>query len=112
MFEWVLYYRFDAATFGLTLLVVAIALHVRLRRKHGRGIPTASWFALVFLLAATAIAPELAGEHERMRLRDMLSGIAPTYAQELTLMGHSKITEQTSPEDPAYLAMIEAQKRW
>ncbi len=112
MFEWILSYRFDAASFGLALMIVAVTLHLRLRRKHGRGMPKAAWAALVILLAATAVAPELSGEHERMRLRDMLSGIAPTYAQELSLMGHSKITEETSPEDPAYLTMIEAQKRW
>jgi hypothetical protein len=112
MFECILNYRVDAISFGLMLLIVATALHVRLRRKHGRGMPPASWIALVVLLAATAIAPELAGEHERMRLRDMLSGIAPTYAQELSLMGHAGITEQTSADDPAYLTMIEAQKRW
>jgi signal transduction histidine kinase len=112
MFEWVLNYRLDAASFALMLVIVALTLHLRLQRKHGRGMPRASWAGLVLLLVATAFAPELAGEHERMRLRDMLSGIAPTYAQELALMGHAKITEQTSPDDPAFLAMIEAQKRW
>jgi signal transduction histidine kinase len=112
MFEWVLNYRFDAVSFALMLVIVALTLHLRLQRKHGRGMPKASWVGLVLLLVATGFAPELAGEHERMRLRDMLSGIAPTYAQELALMGHAKITEQTSPDDPAFLAMIEAQKRW
>jgi signal transduction histidine kinase len=42
----------------------------------------------------------------------MLEGFPPTYAQEVERMGHAGITTNTSPNDPAYLAIIAAQLRW
>ena len=41
-----------------------------------------------------------------------IQGLAPTYADELRSMGHSKITLDTQPDDPLYLKMIDKQIRW
>ena len=49
---------------------------------------------------------------EADRLRDTLEGFAPTYAAEMQLLGHAKITFDTPADDPGYLALIAAQKRW
>ncbi len=38
--------------------------------------------------------------------------MAPTYALELELMGHANLDLRTRLDDPRYLAMIEAEKRW
>ena len=55
---------------------------------------------------------EEAGQRERGRIETMVGGMAPTYAQALQAMGHAKIAPGTAPDDPAYLAMIEAEKNW
>jgi len=49
---------------------------------------------------------------EHQQIREMISSMAPTYAQELELMGHSLINEKTAPNDPLYLSMINAEIRW
>src|SRR5687767_2588985 len=72
----------------------------------------AGWLALLTTLAAGWFFTEAAGRKERLRMQQMVEGFAPTYARELERMGHAGISLQTPPEDPAYLAMIEAEKRW
>lgn len=49
---------------------------------------------------------------ERRRIQSSIGNQAQIYAKELERMGHSKINENTAPDDPSYLAMIEAEKRW
>ncbi len=49
---------------------------------------------------------------ELERMQAMVEGFAPTYAQELGMMGHEEITLATSPDNPRYWRMIAAQKRW
>ncbi len=51
-------------------------------------------------------------QHEVERIRMMLSGIAPTYATEVAMLGHAGIELNTDPNDPTYIRIIEAQKRW
>lgn len=53
-----------------------------------------------------------ADRREREHLRRMVEGFAPTYAQELERMGHALITIDTPPDDPRYLALIDAEVRW
>ncbi len=48
----------------------------------------------------------------RTQIESMVEGYGPTYAQELSLMGHERLSDKTTPADPDYLKMIEAQKRW
>jgi hypothetical protein len=42
----------------------------------------------------------------------MLQGLAPTFANEMEMMGLLKLGTDTRPDDPAYLRILEAQKRW
>src|SRR5215207_3119543 len=83
------------------------------RENRGRtGVRPAAWTALVVLVAGAAVVAEHNGRLEADRLRDTLEGFAPTYAQELERMGHARVSWDTPPDDPAYLAMIDAQRRW
>ena len=68
--------------------------------------------ALSALLLGSLLATYYAGENERMHLRDMLQGLAPTYANEMEVMGLRNLGTDTRPDDPTYLRIIEAQKRW
>src|SRR5690606_35274113 len=53
-----------------------------------------------------------AGNREAARLTQMLTGFAPTYAQELEQLGIADVTLETPADDPTYLRLIEAQIRW
>jgi hypothetical protein len=84
-----------------------------LRRKQPRArLSRAFWLALVALLVAGRFYVEEAGRRPQQRLITLLEGIAPTYAEELTRMGHAELEIETAANDPRYLTMIEALKRW
>jgi len=84
-----------------------------LRRRVASGrLPGWAGPSLAVLLVAGWFAVKGAGEAEQERIKGFLQGVAPTYAQELERMGHAKLTLATPADDPAYLAMIEAEKRW
>ncbi|MBB3209604.1 signal transduction histidine kinase/DNA-binding response OmpR family regulator/HPt (histidine-containing phosphotransfer) domain-containing protein [Rhodopirellula rubra] len=71
-----------------------------------------SFFVLVATLAVGYVLVEWVDRLQRQILREQLIGIAPTYAIELQELGHAAITPETPADDPQYLRMIEAQKRW
>ena len=71
-----------------------------------------SLLVIVATLILGCVLVEWVDGLERELLREQLIGIAPTYAIELEQMGHASITLDTPADDPRYLQMIEAQKRW
>ena len=112
MLRLVLDYQLDVIGFAGVLVGAAALVHVWLRGRHEAGLGPRTW-ALIGAIATNGAAAALwAGSLEQSRLREMLQGIAPTYAQELELMGHAAVTLDTPADDPAYLAMIAAQIRW
>jgi signal transduction histidine kinase len=112
MLRHVLDYQLDVAAFALMLFASAGGLHVWLRRRQGVGFGVPTWGLLGLIVATGALAAGFAGHHESNRLRDMLQGIAPTYAQELERMGHAGVVLDTPADDPRYLSMIDAEIRW
>ena len=54
----------------------------------------------------------LNGEAERDRIRFMLQGVAPAYAESMVALGLQRLTPSTLPDDPTYLGIIDIQKRW
>ena len=72
----------------------------------------AVWMLAGAILGAGWWLVEDAGRRERGRIEAMVGGMAPTYAQALQAMGHAQIAPGTPPDDPAYLAMIQAEKNW
>ena len=71
-----------------------------------------TWGLVLTVLGSGWFLVEGAARRERDRLRQMVEGYAPTYAQELARIGHQEITLKTSPDDPKYWRMIQAEKRW
>ncbi len=111
--EWVINYGADGAIFSTLLWAAALISHRWLRKRYcTTGLRLRFWLTLVALTCAGVYTAFLSGENERNRLREAVSGIAPTYAQELQLMGHSKITLETPADDPAYLKLVNAEIRW
>ncbi len=82
------------------------------RRAQPGGLPRWTWPVGAVVLAAGWLLVAAGGEAEHARIRSFLQGVAPTYAQELERMGHAGMAVTTAPDDPVYLAMVEAQKRW
>jgi signal transduction histidine kinase len=103
----------DYAIFAFAVLLGFAGLHLWLHRAgHEPALPLKRWLVLVSLLAAGWLWTDGAGRSARERIREMLEGLPPTYAQEIERMGHAQLTTETSPADPAYLALIAAQIRW
>lgn len=94
------------------VLVFAV-LHRWLWRGRAKGVVVpVMWLIVLTVLGSGWFLLEGAAQRERDRLRQMVEGYAPTYAQELGRIGHQEITLKTSPDDPKYWRMIEAEKRW
>lgn len=103
----------DYIIFVLASLSLFGVLHAWLHRRSPRGrLPRFVWPVAIALLVGGWFLVDAGGRWESRRIREFMQGVAPTYAQELMRMGHAKITLQTRPDDPAYLEMIEATKRW
>lgn len=71
-----------------------------------------AWAFLLIVLVPGWFYVEAAGARASGELERLISAMAPTYARELELMGHAGIGDRTARDDPRYLAMIEAEKRW
>jgi signal transduction histidine kinase len=112
MLQFILDHRLDVCAFAVVAILLTISAHVWLKKRHQTRIGWLTFFLLLIVLGLGTVAAELAGDHERNRLRDMLQGIAPTYAQELERMGHYQINLDTKPDDPLYLSMINSEIRW
>ncbi len=101
----------------LLMLCVSIAIVAIARRLVGRN-PEPSALralhraALLLLPIAGAIGADLAGHTEQARLQQLVEGFAPTYAQVMAELGCTDLTVDVAPDDPRYLRLIDAQKRW
>ncbi len=96
---------------GVTLFGFGVVEWV-LRRWRGAAFAWLVWVLLVVVLGGGWWAAQRACDEMRMHLARLLNILAPTYAEEMARMGHDKITLETKPDDPRYLEMIEALKRW
>ncbi|MFH1499854.1 MAG: PAS domain S-box protein [Verrucomicrobiota bacterium] len=103
----------DYATFALVCAALFVVIEVWLRRRREPGrLPPGVWPLLAVLLISGFFVVRAGGRAEQARIRDFLQGVAPTYAREIELLGHASIGLETSPDDPVYLAILEAMRRW
>lgn len=113
MLELLLHYRLDLLSFAV-LSLFAMAWLDRWLRARGKSVRVSlrAWGLLIAIILLAAALTERSGGREASRLMRMVEGIAPTYARELSLMGHASLPMNVAPDDPNYLRMIEAEKRW
>ena len=71
---------------------------LRRRRAASRAPLALAWGLTALVLVAGSFVVNEAGETERGHLRDMLQGIAPTYAAEMQQLGHARVTFDTPPD--------------
>ncbi len=103
----------DYAVFSIIVVLATTATWICLRRL-GIASLRLGWLAipvLVFVVPGL-VAIRAAGEAERMRLIETVEGFLPVYAHELEVLGHARIRADTPADDPTYLRLIEAEKRW
>ncbi|MBW8782439.1 MAG: response regulator [Verrucomicrobia bacterium] len=111
--SFILNYRIDTVVFCV-LAILILWLGTRFMRHKQRGL---RFPPFVFALAAALTAggawfAEFSGNLERAQIRQLVSGLAPTFANEMEMLGHAKISLQTPPDDPLYLTLIEREKTW
>lgn len=112
MFGWMAENR-DYLLFVLACTTLFGLLEWWLRWRSPRGsLSPVAWPLLGALLITGWYLVEEGGRAESRRIQDFLQGVAPTYAQELSRMGHANLRPDTPPDDVNYLRMIEATKRW
>ena len=89
-------------------------LSVRGLSPQIRAVPHPRWLipVMVALVFAGLGGSWLNGEAERGRIRSMLQGVAPAYADSMVALGLQRLTPSTAPDDAAYLGIIDIQKRW
>ena len=103
----------DYVCFALLGLAAFAALHLWRRRGGSRmGVPGFAWALVLALLLGGGYLTGQMGDDAQARVTRAVLGFAPTYAQEIERMGHARLTLATPPDDPSYLAIIEAEKRW
>ncbi len=103
----------DYLAFCAAAAAMFAGLHLWLRRRqHGFGLPPAVALTVVLLLALGAAAVERLEAHTVERLQRAIAGLAPTYAVEVERLGHAQVGRDTPADDPTYLSIIEAEKRW
>lgn len=100
------------------LLLVAAAVGVAaflqrwLAKKGVLYGPAPIWFILAALLISGWFFTNYASDREKSRIRQLMDGFPPTYAVELERLNHAAVSALTKPDDPTYLQLVEAEKRW
>ena len=109
----ILAWRLDSVLFLASALVALIVSLVVIRRKHAIHTQHPLTLLLITGIIAAGLAwTEANDRRERTQIRQMVSGLAPTFAHELTALGHASVTLDTPADDPRYLEMIEREKAW
>jgi hypothetical protein len=98
------------ATFSVGILLLLWQLLPRL--AHGARLPRITWVVVTLVLVGGWFRVHSAGRQEVERIQRLFETIAPTYAAELAHLGHERITLELPPDNPTYVACIEAAKRW
>jgi signal transduction histidine kinase len=98
--------------FAGVAVVLTVGVHWWLRRRFRRGVPLSVHLTLLLVLVAGLnFTGHRLCETKEFLVRQ-INGLAPTFALEIQRMGHERLTLEADPQDPLYLRIIEAQKRW
>jgi len=103
----------DYAVFvGATLLVFGATAWMLARTRQGARLPGFIWLLTGLVLIGGWWRVRDASENESQKLVRRIKAMMPTYARELSRMGHAKITLETSPDDPLYQKLLQVQREW
>ncbi|HTN75286.1 MAG TPA: ATP-binding protein, partial [Pirellulaceae bacterium] len=82
------------------------------RAQHHRVALLLGWQFLAVVLVPGWYLVQASGEQEADRLRRLIAGYAPIYAEELERLGHARLPDNPSADDPLYLTLLQMEKRW
>ncbi len=103
----------DYLAFIAGVILAGLCLEVWLRKsRHRAKLSVPAWLLTIAILIGGWLTVQAATERERTRMHTLIFGFAPTYAVAMQHLQHEKITLETPPNDPRYLRLIEAQKRF
>ena len=104
----------DYLIFSFIAGAAFVLLHLWLLRRssHTLGVPRPVWALLSVIIAVGTLGVQRVERQTTAKLERAIVGMAPTYAAEIERLGHEKIRLDTRADDPTYLAIIEAEKRW
>jgi signal transduction histidine kinase/ActR/RegA family two-component response regulator len=106
-------YRLDFVAFALLALAAGSwCVWLVHRRRPQEPLSPLLGMVLIGLVVAGGLLAEWNGEQRRTRFISVFGAFGPTYAYELQRLGHARVTFSTAPDDPTYLALIEAEKAW
>ncbi len=112
MLSLVLAWRLDLLLFAVIVAALGAALFWSRKPEERKRIGARIAGAWLVIAALTGVLMELNGKTENTRIRESLSGYAPSYARMMVSEGIEKISLQTSADDFLYLRLIELQKQW
>ena len=103
----------DYIVFAIAAVGAMLALAFSLPRySTGARVSRIVWAIFLIVLAGGWWSAWRAAEHARAESMAQVSALAPTYAYEMESMGHYLLPSDASPDDPIYLALIEAEIQW
>jgi signal transduction histidine kinase/CheY-like chemotaxis protein len=102
----------DVILFAIGCLFAGLALALAIPRSEWRPIRLVSGGMLVFVVAMAFPLSHQAGQSTIDHIQRKVGAFAPLYAHELERLGHHRVNADTTPDDPTYLALIDAQIRW
>jgi len=103
----------DYFVFALFIISWVVFSFVRLRRHSPPArLSPKIWVALFAVVVGGLFYVNYSAEKPQERVLTLFEGIAPTYADELTRMGHGELDVKSAENDPRYHAMIAAEQRW
>ncbi len=103
----------DYALFCATAVAALGAVSAITNRARGRAwTDLMAWLLLCVMLVVGAGWVDGEADTARARMRDMVRGIAPTYALEFERAGHAQLRSDAPPDDPLYLSLIQRQIEW
>ncbi len=107
----ILNYRLDCLAFaGLSLFSLLLCRSAIHHRRPGCQLAPGTWWLVALAILLGSALAEWSGHARHRSLEKIYSNLGPTYALELQKLGHARIGTATPADDPAYLALIEAQK--
>src|SRR5688572_27148463 len=109
----ILHYRLDILFFaGLSIFGLLLCRSALAHRRPGYHLASGTWWFTALAIVLGASLAEWSGQIRHYSLEKIYSSLGPTYALELQKLGHARVDTDTPPDDPTYLALIEAQKNW
>src|SRR4051794_30960335 len=100
MEAFVLKYGCDLVVFVATIVTAMFFLARFSRKKCGAALGWKPWTAMAAIVAASIAVALIAESYEHRQLERTVSGLAPTYADEIFRMGHEKMSVDTPVDDP------------